>query len=240
MGIPGPKNKIVIPNGIVVWLDVDDVLVDFHKIFNSYARRRGHDIPVHYMPERYSYAEVMSEKEFITCFNGLGDDWPARVHALDGAAEFTRQLSEMGCRVILITSVNGYQGPERIQNLCKNKIYFDEIYLTRGRRKGEFASWLSTRYVDSRGRRVKSILVDDYAKNAVEFVRNVPNSSATTLGVGYSKEWVRKYKHLKRIDGASKNQKELYDATFKMIAKLLTKRPKVKKKRKSKKSARRS
>jgi len=236
MSYPGPKNKIIVPSGIVIWLDVDDCLVDFHRHFNTYLRKQGYDIPKDYKPQKYSYAELMPEKEFLKHFNDLGDHWPAKVRALAGAAEFTRRLSEMGCRVILITSVNGHQGPERIQNLVKHHIYFDEIYLTKGRQKSEFASWLSTRYVDSRGKQVRSILIDDYAKNSIEFIKMVPNSVSVTMDVGYSKEWIEKIKgkkSSKKIVVTPKNAEEMYEETFKMIAKLLTRHGKKRSKKKN-------
>jgi hypothetical protein len=229
MSIPG--HQIVVPNGIVVWLDVDDVLVQFHSFFNKFLQKKGYIIPVDYKPEKYSYAELMPEEEFLRYFDELGAKWPAKLKAYKGAAEFTRQLSEIGCRVVLITSIDGQQGPERLKNLCKHKIYFDEMYLTRGRQKSEFASWLSMRYVNSRGNPVKNILVDDYAKNAVEFVKMVPNSMAATIDIGYSKDWIRRSLHLKKIVATPKNPAELYEATFKLITKLLLGQGKKKKKK---------
>jgi hypothetical protein len=223
MGIPGPQNKIVVPSGVVCWLDVDDVLVDFHRLFNALIKKKGYDVPLNYIPSKYSYAELMPEEQFSEYFVQLGQNWPAKCKVFKGAAEFTRKLSEHGVRVILITSVFGHQGPERIKNLCKNHIYFDEIYLTKGRQKSEFASWLSTRYVDSKGCPVKNILVDDFAKNAVEFIKMVPNAVAgITMNIGYSQPYIKKAKNNKKLFSESVTQTELYDTTFRVLAQLMS------------------
>jgi hypothetical protein len=133
----------------------------------------------------------------------------------------------MGCRIILLTSVNGTQGPERIKNLYSHSIYFDEAFFTRGRQKSEFANELLPRYVDSQGRPCKSILVDDYAKNVVEFVQHVPGALyGVTLAAGYGAQWLKKVKNDRRILGDNITPGEMYGCTLRCITKILLRRKK--------------
>ena len=236
MNIPGLKNEIVVSNGIVVWLDADDVAVDFHRFFNAHLRQNGYKVALDFIPQKYSYLDVMSQSQFNAMFSSLGSHWPRDLEAFSGAAEFTRRLKELGCRVIIITSIDGHQLPERIKNLQEHQIYFDEIYATKGRNKSEYAKELLPRYVSARGAPVLNILVDDFAKNVLDFVEQVPRAvKGITMDIGYSKDWLKKAEGNRKISGRSRTPQELYEETLRCIAKLLIRRPKIKVVRRRKK-----
>jgi hypothetical protein len=224
VGIPGRKNEIIVPNGIVIWLDVDGTIMDFYREFAKHARKYGYKIPVNYIPEEYSYGELMPEKKFRKLFMEMGDGWPARLIAFPGAAEFTRRLKEIGCRVIILTKLPGHQGPERFKALLQHHIYFDEAYLTYGRTKSQFAKPLTKRYKNSQGQPTMHILIDDNGDCVTEFVENMPNSRAITMTLKYNRPWHKQMKKSKRVHYRAKDTTELYEMSLKYIGKLLTSR----------------
>jgi hypothetical protein len=225
MGIPGKNNEIVVNNGVVIWLDVDDLLVSFNRMFNAHLRSRGVSLCLDFMPQKYSWADIMSADEFNEHFLALGPHWPRDLEVFSGAAEFTRRLKELGCRVILLTSIDSTMLPERLKNLQDHKIYFDEAYPTKGRQKSEFANELHSRYVNARGAPVLNIICDDYGKNVLEFVENVPRTvKGFALDIGYSKAWIKKAEGNRRVNGRARTPQELYDLTLRCIGRLLTRK----------------
>jgi hypothetical protein len=222
MSTPGPKNQICVRNGIVVWLDVDDVLVDCHGQLNDFFRQKGYDTPPDFIPQKYSYLDVMSLGDFNRYLAELGISWIKKAEAFKGADKFTKKLKILGAHIVLATSIDGIAAPERITNLRENGIYRDEFYPTRGRSKADFINSLVPLYVDPRGRPAKHIFCDDYAKNCLEFLEHVPAAlKAFTLDIGYSKEWIEKANDDPRLDSASRTPQELYRAVLKFIAKTL-------------------
>jgi FMN phosphatase YigB (HAD superfamily) len=221
MALPGPRNQIVSRNGITIFCDSDEILTEFHNPFNEFLRKNGYDAPHGWIPKLYSYRDIMLQEEFDRMFALFGKDWPARVPAYDGASEFLRQLKILGCHVVVVTSIPGEQGPERILNFCKHGFFYDEIFFTMGRKKSDFINAILPRYSNSKGGPTKNILVDDHARNCVEFVTEVPNSVAITMQMPYGEEWLEKSKEDKRIKGKSKNQQEVYAATLKYVTKVL-------------------
>lgn len=223
----GPENKIVVPNGLVLWVDVDEVLLNFLRRFNQELVGRGYDIPLDYVPSYYDYDEILGPGKFLSVFTAMTSDWLRELSPFPGADEFTRRLKELGCRVILITSVTGVQLPLRLENLRRAEIYFDEIYATRGLAKSTFVRELIPRYVDSRGRPTKHIIVDDTLSNVLEFLSGVPRSvRGVTMSVPYNLPGLRTHspKQLAKVNYKATNQKELFDQTLRVVTRLLGRR----------------
>lgn len=158
---------------IIVWLDVDDVLLDFKAKYNRHLRiNYGLKIKDNYVPKNWHYTEVLPKKvSFAETMQGLGMPWAKNLKPIDQAMEFTQKLKSLGIKVILITHIEGEQGPDRIENLVENKIHFDEIYFTMGRKKSEFAKAISLRYPKH-----QHIFVDDKAENVTDFLTHVPKT----------------------------------------------------------------
>jgi hypothetical protein len=94
----------------------------------------------------------------------LGKYWAGDQKVLSGAKEFCQELKKYKVKIILITHIEGYQGPNRIKCLVEQGIVFDEIYFTMGRHKSEFAKELIKRYKNS-----VNFFMDDKAENAYDF-----------------------------------------------------------------------
>jgi hypothetical protein len=225
MSVPGPRNEIVVPSGIVVWIDVDEVLLNFCRKFNQELIRLGYEVPVDYVPIDYDYCEIVGPGAFPGIFEGMDPKWVGELDGFPGAAEFTRRLKELGCRVVLITSIHGFQMPDRIHNLRQHKIYYDELYPSRGRKKSEFARVLLPRYVDPRGKPCRHIIIDDTMKNTLEFVDNVPRAvKGITLNVPYNRLELERHGDDARINSEATTQRGMFEATLRCVVRLLSRR----------------
>jgi hypothetical protein len=189
------NKRIVVQSGFVVWVDADGVLVNFIEMFNKYISAcHGMDIPVDYDPARWDYTELFGNSvNFRECFNSLPDDWALNLNLLDGAVEFTHALHNLGCRVILLTSLPLHMSVHRIKNMVGHGIYFDEIYFTSGQKKTEIAIPAASRLVCPDGSDVRNVVIDDMAENVRDFMESMPNLAlGVTLGIGRNKETLDK------------------------------------------------
>lgn len=171
---------------VIVWLDVDDVLVDFLGKFNKHLNARlGTSLHRSYMPKSLGWSEIVSKEAFEFAMNSLPDDWTGDMEIFKGAAEFTKKLRKAGVRVNIITSIFSKSAPYRIKSLIAQGVEFDEAYFTKGAEKGAFARELVERFKKN-GKYPKSILVDDMMRNCIEFTEKVPNSAAFSLDYPYN------------------------------------------------------
>jgi len=151
----------------VVWLDVDDVLVDFCGLYNAHISSLGYGpLEKDYVPRHWNYSEIVGgESHGRAVFAALPPDWPLKLEAKRGAVAFTWRLHRAGARVILITSLEQRHASARIENLVAHGFYFDEIYFT-----GHGDGQEKHHYIDAHFQRYGSarhIFIDDYAKNVV-------------------------------------------------------------------------
>jgi len=151
----------------VVWLDVDDVLVDFCGMYNAHISAMGHGpLAKEYVPLNWNYTEVLgTEKRSREIFSSLPADWPRLLEPHRAAVAFTWRLHDAGARVILVTSLEQKFATHRLANLTANGFYFDEIYFSsRGtsQEKADYIEALMGRYGAA-----KHIFLDDYGKNCV-------------------------------------------------------------------------
>jgi hypothetical protein len=169
---------------IIVWLDVDDVLLDFKHMYNRHLKENyGIKIPENYQPLTWDYTEVLPKKiKFPETMKTLGKFWTSNQTALPGAAQFTKTLEKLGVHIILITHIEGEQAPDRLAVLTDQKICFHEAYFTMGRTKGDFAKQVVRRYP-----KAINLFMDDKAANVVEFLNEVPRvHTGITLTVPYN------------------------------------------------------
>lgn len=205
---------------IIVWLDVDDVLLDFRSMYNRHLKENyGIKIPEDYQALTWDYTEVLPKKiKFPETMKTLGKFWTANQQALPGAAKFTQDLEKLGVHIILITHIEGEQAPDRMKVLTDQKISFHEAYFTMGRTKGDFAKQVVRRYPNA-----INMFLDDKASNVWEFANVVPRvHTGITLDVPFNdgeKEVV-----LKQDEGKIlfvKDQKQMYKTALRLVKKLL-------------------
>jgi len=149
----------------VVWLDVDDVLVDFCRTYNAHITSMGHGpLMLDYVPVSWNYLEVLgTEERSREIFASLPADWPLNLEAHQGAVAFTWKLHMAGARVVLITSLGQAFAVHRLKNLTAHGIYFDEILFTskgEGQEKPDYMDALMSRYAGA-----QHVFADDYWKN---------------------------------------------------------------------------
>ena len=218
------KNKIVVPSGMVMWVDADEVLVHFQKLFHEHLRKHYKlKIPKNFVSKEWDYSGVLPKSVTIDdAMMTLPKNWTEIQESHDGAKDFTLALKKLGCRVVVITHVNEELAPGRIQNLLGHGIYFDEIYFTLSHKKIDFAKKLVRRYVDSDGKPVKNLFIDDRAKNIVEFLQEMPNFiHGITLDTPYNELEMSQYGSYLNMDFTSKNQKDMFKKTLSLIKKHL-------------------
>lgn len=197
----------------IVWLDVDDVLLDFKNRHNKFLRKKYKvNIPDDYVPQTWDYLEVLKHPlTFIETLRALGTNWSRNQKALPQAKEFTQKLKKAGVRVILITHIEGEQGPDRIANLVKNGITFDEIYFTMGRKKSDFMKALILKYPGCR-----HVFVDDKASNVIDFLKTIKESTlGVSLDLPFNQEWLKEYRGKKLV--LTKNYLDMYDVVLKFL-----------------------
>ena len=110
----------------IVFLDVDDILLDFQGYGVEYVRKHLNALlPEGYRPQVWSGEDLgIAWKELIPLMQpGCNRD----LVALPGAAELTNWLMNAGFRVVLITKIQS-NWELRMQNLRTQGIRYDEIY----------------------------------------------------------------------------------------------------------------
>lgn len=220
------KHKITVPSGLVVWVDADEVLVRFQKLFHEHLRKHYKiKIPKNFVSKEWDYSGVLPKSISIDdAMMTLPKNWTEIQECHEGAKDFTLELRKLGCRVVIITHVNESLAPGRIQNLLGHGIFFDEIYFTMSHKKIDFAKQLVDRYVDQDGKPVKSLFIDDRAKNIVEFVQELPGFiHGITLNTPYNNLEMKQYGSYLNMDFSSKNQKDMFKKTISLIKKQLKK-----------------
>lgn len=158
----------------IIWVDVDEVLVKFRPMFNKFLRETYKiQLPDNFIAKNWTYDEVLPKHfDFMDCFNSLPSDWPEHLPAYDGARDFLQELKKMGNYIILITQVPEACVDARLRNLLAHNFYYDEIYFT-SKAKSGYA--LSTLKRIENHQQIQNILIDDRAKNCVDFLNNMPN-----------------------------------------------------------------
>jgi FMN phosphatase YigB (HAD superfamily) len=214
------KHKIIVPSGMVAWVDCDEVIVKFQKLFHEHLRKHYKlKIPANFVSKEWDYSSVLPKSITIDdAMRTLPENWTEIQELHEGAKEFMLALKNMGCRVVIITHVNEELAPGRVQNLINHGIYFDEIYFTLKHKKIDFAKKLIKRYQDEDGKPVRNFFVDDRAKNVIEFIQELPNFvQGITLDTPYNDLEKKQYGHYMNIDFTSKDQKEMFAMTLKSI-----------------------
>lgn len=216
-----------IKSGIVVWVDVDEVLVEFRPLLNAHLNK-SFNLSLHrdYVANDWGYSDVIpKEASFPEIMSGLPKNWPEHQVLYEGAAEFTRDLKKLGCEVVLITHLDLELAPYRLKNLFYHQVYFDEIYFTLGKSKVDFAHPVSLRFTDNQGRPAKNIVIDDKAQNVVEFLDLMPNMAlGVTMDYAYNKSTLAKTKNFgPLLDAKSKTQQDMYQKVIAKVKQLKSK-----------------
>lgn len=233
------KYKITVDSGIVVWVDADEVLVKFQKLFHEHLRKHYKlKIPKNFVSKEWDYSSVLPKSITIDdAMRTLPLNWTEIQDLHDGAREFMLALRQLGCRVVIITHVNEALAPGRIQNLINHGIYFDEIYFTLQHKKIDFAKKLLRRYQDADGKPVRNFFIDDRAKNVVEFLQEMPNFvQGITLDTPYNTLEKKQYGHYLNMDFSSLTQQDMYKVLLASIKRRLKEEKKPKNKASQKKT----
>jgi len=174
-------------NKRVALLDVDDILLKFIEGFNKHLSTNGFEGTIHpnYLPRTWDYKELGDVSSQLRAYIDAETD---DLDAFEGAAAFTEDLRELGMEVVLLTAHPAHLTLDRIRNLKKHGIYFDQLYCTAGydnhgkkvyHSKAEFARELfdSTR---------KIVFADDKASTVVDMVGELENVTGVTLARPYN------------------------------------------------------
>jgi hypothetical protein len=217
--------KKTLPSNIIVWLDVDSVLVDFYAYFHDHLRNAySIDLPKDFIPDDWQYSGVLRGVTFAEAFASLPKSWPRDVKAYSGAAEFTNWLHKMGCYVVLVTHIPEAQKNFRIENLIGNGIFFDEIYFPFGEPKSTVANLVFDRYKSPTEEKLTGLVVDDYFKNVIDMLSVEHIHAGFSLDYSFNKSFqstldqTEKYAHT-----SSKTPQELYLATRQYVTRLASK-----------------
>jgi len=122
----------------ILWLDVDDVLLDFCGDFNEWLAERigdelGPKLPPgfsrNYVPKKWNYECLpIGKDEVWKHMKVYIDQHSGNLNVLPGAVEMLNAARGMGWEVNLITAHPGYLMEERIKNLKKHGLIFDHFY----------------------------------------------------------------------------------------------------------------
>jgi hypothetical protein len=214
--------KKVLSSNVIAWVDVDSVLVDFYEYFHVHLNDQyGIKLPKDFVPSDWSYADVLHEQSFIEVFNSLPPDWAAHLKVYDGAANFMKELHEMGCYIVLLTHLPESQKQYRLQNLIKNGIYFDEIFSPFGQPKSQVAEMLLPRFESGNGAQIEGFIVDDYFKNTIDMMKLKHVKAGFSLNYPFNVPLAHPANNTgKHFSADSKCPTELYQATLKDVQQL--------------------
>lgn len=159
---------------LILWIDVDDVLLEFRPMFNQFLRETyGFKIDNDYMAKTWTYDEIIPEgDDFMNYFNSLPVNWTENQVPFPFVKKYLNEIKKMGHHIIFITAVPEHVVHYRLKNLISHNLYFDEIYFT-SQSKSVYAKEVLKRFRDND--KLKNILIDDRAKNGVDFHKNIPN-----------------------------------------------------------------
>lgn len=208
-------------SNIVVWVDADEVLVDFKSMFHTYLNEKYNlSLPLGYHAANWNYGCLFDDpKDFAAAFEGLPFNWPLKLKAIEGAKEFINQLKSLGCKVVVITHLPPEKAPDRLENFTNNDLNFDEIYFSWGRDKCDYAKALLPRYGEA-----QHLFIDDRASNVTGFFEKIPGmlTYAVTLDVPYNIETLIKNKDIPQelLDTSSTSQKEMYSKIIQKVKQL--------------------
>jgi hypothetical protein len=163
-----------IKTNTLVWVDVDDVTVIFRKMFNKFLRETyGFNISDDYVAHGWSYPEIIPKGDnFMDYFNSLPKNWTEHLDVFPFVKKYLDEIHNMGHYIIFITAVPDHGVPFRIKNLNLHKLYYDEIYFT-SQDKSLYAKEILKKFENYD--KIESVLIDDRAKNCLDFFQNVPN-----------------------------------------------------------------
>jgi len=159
----------------VVWVDVDDVCVMFRTMFNKFLRETYHfKITDDYMAKSWTYEEIIpAGDDFMNYFKSLPVNWTENQVVFPFVKAYLDEIHKMGHYIILITAVPEHAVHYRLKNLIStHQLYFDEIYFT-SQSKSLYAQEIIKRFGNSE--LITNVLIDDRAKNCIDFLNNVPN-----------------------------------------------------------------
>jgi hypothetical protein len=163
-----------------VFLDVDDIIFDFHKYFAQHLREKhGVQVGDKFLPQNYDYSDVVPN--FAEIFAALPVDWPARLELISGAKSMVDTLRALGGRIIMLTSLANNQVPFRLKALRETGVHFDEIYFTWGQPKSAFINQLLERAPGP------LLFVDDALKNCNDVFENTPVKEALCYRTPYNR-----------------------------------------------------
>ena len=220
--------KLKLKSKIVVWIDVDEVLVNFRKFFHQHLKERHSiSVPDGFLPADWYYSDFFCREKFIEVMEGLPKNWASDLEILPGAVKFIKELRKHNCHIILITHLPADLAPERIKNLLSHGVYFDEIYFTFGRKKSEYVIALMERYEYNR-EKLSHFLIDDRAQNGYEIMKDCPSFDYfVTLNDSYNKEAIANLKiefDKTRFNFDSKTNVQMYSRIIAKIKETLKKK----------------
>ncbi len=118
----------------IIALDCDDVLTDYNKRWGElYAEFFELELlPIvnpnaHYNTDRFGITWNNREKEKIAFESYFNQNGWSSMEALDGAAEATHMLKDMGYKIFVVTRMPKHAENDRTENLNNLGIQFDAV-----------------------------------------------------------------------------------------------------------------
>lgn len=164
----------------ILFCDVDGILLDFVSFTSPYlAAAYGVKIPENYVPSSWNMTELAPKGKEITSWESIvPDDWPLHLKTFSKTREFLDKMHDKGYHIILVTRLGQKRQLFRLENLAKNKLYYDEIFFTaHGQSKAGIIMAMLKRYDPN-----KWIFIDDKALTCTEILEvNHKNAKVYTL-----------------------------------------------------------
>jgi hypothetical protein len=175
-------------NKKILWLDVDDCILDFQGAFNKHLIKEGvaPDLDPHYVQKEWDYSCVLKGKglDFRAMMEHFIDTGCVSLPTLGSARRLTLAAKQLGYEVNLITAHPSYLTVERLRNLRDAGVHYDHYYSTHHfDRKGRALHWDKGEFIADLGFEfAHNVFVDDRMGTVDKFVRR-------GLGVGVTVDY---------------------------------------------------
>lgn len=164
----------------ILFCDVDGVLLDFTGYTLPYlSAAYGVKIPDGYIPSTWNMTDLAPKGTDVVSWESIvPDDWCLHLNPFPKAKVFLNKMRKKGYHIVMVTRIGQTRQLQRLENLIKHGLYFDEIYFTaHGQSKSGVISTVLKRHKPN-----KWSFVDDKALTCSEVLElNKKNSKVYSL-----------------------------------------------------------
>jgi len=179
----------------ILWLDCDEVLLDFIREFNKFLGTKGHYVAYEYMPEKWGAWAGIEQGDFGNLMQEFINHYSGNLPRLAKAEQLCRKARELGWHVNVITAHPSHLTKERLDNLSSEGLVFDGFYSTVS--FGPDGKKFSIYKHDVAGHMPGDInvLVDDRFQTAKAWAesKSLPGAYAVTVSRSYNSDDILEY-----------------------------------------------